>query len=422
MAVIETLNLISKTMDDLIDFAVNDEYLSKEFEKFIEINELYTEKSSELAALVSDYILDEKTADNTSVLDYCAKNCTNRSQKIISALRKSYISVFKVNKILKNVYQCTSLASENNFELIPLTKMSNLRGIGLYDYIKARIIEIDNIFYILEIFDCYGAFREHMANTECIRCLIKYPESQTMYNKEKLKELEASTKLFYGKFTEIFGTDEIVMTNVLADEFIFEFNNLVSNKPNTAINKERYVNVNVEYKFFKQHDSEEDFIKNAVGGFSASEQTYDIGFFMDKDSGLYIVPFLGTVNEILRTNSIQNITGAKECLEYFLSSEKVSPNLIIKKTKEYKNFLDLINEALGTNFKDIREILGRHKAEWSTSQRFSPTMALYNSKTFEKMIGFEEEMENKAAHTGNIGRNEPCPCGSGKKYKNCCMA
>ena len=49
-------------------------------------------------------------------------------------------------------------------------------------------------------------------------------------------------------------------------------------------------------------------------------------------------------------------------------------------------------------------------------------MALYNSKTFEKMIGFEEEMENKAAHTGNIGRNEPCPCGSGKKYKNCCMA
>jgi preprotein translocase subunit SecA len=20
-----------------------------------------------------------------------------------------------------------------------------------------------------------------------------------------------------------------------------------------------------------------------------------------------------------------------------------------------------------------------------------------------------------------VGRNEPCPCGSGKKYKNCCM-
>ena len=23
---------------------------------------------------------------------------------------------------------------------------------------------------------------------------------------------------------------------------------------------------------------------------------------------------------------------------------------------------------------------------------------------------------------GKIGRNEPCPCGSGKKYKRCCLA
>ena len=22
----------------------------------------------------------------------------------------------------------------------------------------------------------------------------------------------------------------------------------------------------------------------------------------------------------------------------------------------------------------------------------------------------------------NVGRNDPCPCGSGKKYKKCCMA
>ncbi|MBO7679887.1 MAG: SEC-C domain-containing protein, partial [Thermoguttaceae bacterium] len=28
-----------------------------------------------------------------------------------------------------------------------------------------------------------------------------------------------------------------------------------------------------------------------------------------------------------------------------------------------------------------------------------------------------ETIRNK---TARIGRNEPCPCGSGKKYKNCC--
>ncbi|PJD00044.1 hypothetical protein GQ37_005775 [Janthinobacterium sp. BJB1] len=25
------------------------------------------------------------------------------------------------------------------------------------------------------------------------------------------------------------------------------------------------------------------------------------------------------------------------------------------------------------------------------------------------------------SHFGKIGRNNPCPCGSGKKYKRCCL-
>ena len=28
--------------------------------------------------------------------------------------------------------------------------------------------------------------------------------------------------------------------------------------------------------------------------------------------------------------------------------------------------------------------------------------------------------EDNMAHSDKIGRNDPCPCGSGKKYKNCC--
>jgi uncharacterized protein len=27
----------------------------------------------------------------------------------------------------------------------------------------------------------------------------------------------------------------------------------------------------------------------------------------------------------------------------------------------------------------------------------------------------------KAPNFGKVGRNEPCPCGSGKKYKRCCV-
>jgi preprotein translocase subunit SecA len=32
----------------------------------------------------------------------------------------------------------------------------------------------------------------------------------------------------------------------------------------------------------------------------------------------------------------------------------------------------------------------------------------------------DEELESEAAQKAKVGRNDPCPCGSGKKYKKCC--
>lgn len=34
--------------------------------------------------------------------------------------------------------------------------------------------------------------------------------------------------------------------------------------------------------------------------------------------------------------------------------------------------------------------------------------------------GKASDTETISAHTNKIGRNDPCPCGSGKKYKKCC--
>ncbi len=184
------------------------------------------------------------------------------------------------------------------------------------------------------------------------------------------------------------------------------------------ISKEKYT-TELEYKYFEiDNGKEEDFIKNATGGFSISDKPYDIGFFADETSGLYIIPFLGTFNEILKQNSLNTIENAKECIEYFITSDKVSPNLLIKKEKEFKNFIPLINNVFDKNFKDIREIISTFKEDWTIQNKFSPTMVLYNSKTFEKLIGIQNE---DAKETKNIGRNELCPCGSGKKYKNCCL-
>jgi len=55
---------------------------------------------------------------------------------------------------------------------------------------------------------------------------------------------------------------------------------------------------------------------------------------------------------------------------------------------------------------------------------------LYNLPEWDGIFSEEEQkefyMEQKKAHTivrsEKVGRNEPCPCGSGKKYKKCCAS
>ncbi len=97
-------------------------------------------------------------------------------------------------------------------------------------------------------------------------------------------------------------------------------------------------------------------------------------------------------------------------------------------------FLDGINESLKkenpiedmtedtvVNLGYDKELLFKNmvecKADW-----------LYNLAAWNELISEDKRKElykeQKASHTvvkgDKVGRNDPCPCGSGKKYKHCC--
>ncbi len=53
---------------------------------------------------------------------------------------------------------------------------------------------------------------------------------------------------------------------------------------------------------------------------------------------------------------------------------------------------------------------------------------LYNLEQWEGILSEERRKEltrefrqSKTAVSNKVGRNDPCPCGSGKKYKKCCL-
>ncbi|MCL2461145.1 MAG: SEC-C metal-binding domain-containing protein [Defluviitaleaceae bacterium] len=48
--------------------------------------------------------------------------------------------------------------------------------------------------------------------------------------------------------------------------------------------------------------------------------------------------------------------------------------------------------------------------------------AMYSPEDKERLIKEQRTSKTYVRETEKIGRNDPCPCGSGKKYKKCCGA
>lgn len=99
----------------------------------------------------------------------------------------------------------------------------------------------------------------------------------------------------------------------------------------------------------------------------------------------------------------------------------------------FGGFLDGINSSLKTGLvladlteeDDIRLDIDFEKLLYNMHE--AKANWLYNLVEWENVFSVEKMMEIKKqfntdhiATSNKVGRNEPCPCGSGKKYKKCC--
>ena len=79
-----------------------------------------------------------------------------------------------------------------------------------------------------------------------------------------------------------------------------------------------------------------------------------------------------------------------------------------------------INEILETNY-TYEDLLKTYKSTYLKNKLYSSATVLFCSKAFSQIFDvITEPQSEKPQITQKIGRNEPCPCGSGKKFKNCC--
>ena len=414
MSVVDSLNIIGKTIENILDFVANDKVLSEDFQQYLEINGIEIESEKEFNNVIIQYVLDMKMQNGLRVLEYYRRN-NKTYDEVIDALLNSFCSVFRVNKILSNAFDVTCLTSNVNLTIIPMVKMEHLKQIGKFDYIQARILELNRVQYILEIYDVISEFDVYKATTTAIKYMLQNPRTAYFKNDEKKVLLEKSVAEFNQKFDECFSAQFVVTTNKKVDNLIEFFNNYrLSGK------KEDYSSLiedveQLRYIKIDEFNCDDDtFLQNATGGFASHKEIYDVALWMDKKRGLYIVPFLKTFFKCFE----ENIEGKFDCVKEFLTSDKIPPSVIKYACEKYEKFFDVANEALGTKFDNLEELLFNTKASYIDSGVFSPVTVLFNSELFSAMLGIEEKKEDKKEN--QVGRNDLCPCGSGLKYKKCC--
>ena len=421
MLILEDLKEINDVIKELAEFIQNDEFVKPDFEEYIR-----TVNGMNLQSACFNYIF-ERNLDNKSILTLYLENTKKvpaSTKKIVKALMTSMSSIFEVKRVLQNGFDLNNIINEKNYSVVSLVKMTSFRGIGAGQYVVARIFKFEKAYYLLEISGVLPSSRKDDALRYSVAKIIQNPELVYFDNPEKQKEIEKNVKEIYDKFIKFFGKDEVVTTNKFADDLIGAFNDFAEGGEKIDIQDK--IQLPETYKFFdvsEFNNSYDNFLENSLGGFSSHKETYDLGIIFDKELGLYAVPFFETFNKVFE--NFESVENAKACVEFFLQNDKFSANIIKRVAECHENFMDVVNKLLNANY-TLEELLQHYKSRYLENKIFSSTTVLYKSKAFSKTLGIIEEDIEKPSLEGidlsKIGRNDPCPCGSGKKFKKCCGA
>ena len=428
MNIQERLDGINAVIKDIADFIHENAEIKEDFNEYLRTIGQNAKNGIPLQTAVFSYILERNVGEDLKSIPELflenGKKLSKDTKNIAKALENSISSVFQIKRVTKTGFELLNIVNERRYVITSLMKMSTFRGVGSGEFIIARIVEIDGDYYLLEISGVLSANRKTDAYRFAVAKIIQNPELVYLDNPEKQKEIEKDVADIYKKFVKYFGTTEIITTNKCADELIGLFNDFAEDGKKSDF--ESLIQEPEKYEFFNVsefNNSYDNFLENSLGGFSSHVETYDVGIIYDKELGLYAIPFYGTFNKIFEVKDYTKVTNYDSCIKYFLQNDKFSANLIKLVAEKHSNFMEIVNAVLAKNY-TLEELLNKYKRRYLKNKIISSTTVLYRSDAFSNTLGIIEEDENKPQIdlSQKIGRNDPCPCGSGKKFKKCCGA
>ena len=412
MTVIEKIADINEVIKDIFTFTQENETIKSDFYEYLSTIGAHNISLNQMEKVFLPYVF-ERRIEGKSILEMFSEVAKNK--EIADALVKSQSSIFEIKKILKNGFELLNLLNEKTYTVLSLTKMTNFRGVYAGQFIVARIFELRGENYVIEISSILSHSQKDEALRFAVMKLVQDPKLLYLDNEEKENEIKSTVTEMYEKFISAFGKDIILTTNKYADEIIGAFNE------DEAIDLSDKISKLETPRFFhvKELDNNySNFLENSLGGFASHSEEYDVAVIFDKEKGLYAIPFYETFTKIFEGQEVEK---AKECIQYFLSNDSIPDSILERVSNQNKNFMEKINEILEKEY-TFEELLKEYKSEYLNNRLYSSATVLYCSTAFSQVFDViaTPKPQQAEAPAQKVGRNEPCPCGSGKKFKNCC--
>ena len=153
----------------------------------------------------------------------------------------------------------------------------------------------------------------------------------------------------------------------------------------------------IVFRWLAERDSDRDFqatVQALLEQFPPERVTYDLGMAL-------IIDAIAVAGEQLRTQVMDFYQANRETL----SSDLPEKNL--------KSFFDLGKQRVKTMLRG--NYLGNYGGLPGELQRM-----LHQPTATEETASVRKTLPPIVRDRPKVGRNDPCPCGSGKKYKHCC--
>lgn len=412
MTVIEKINEINEAIKEVFKFTQENETVRNDFSEYLATIGARDISLNQMEKIFLPYIF-ERRINDVSILEMYRETASNKD--VAEGLIKAQASIFEIKRVLKNGFELRNLINEKIYTVLSLTKMTNFRGVYAGQFIVARIFESEGEYYVIEISSILSHSQKDEAMRYAVMKLVQDPKLLYLNNPEKEAEIQAVVAEMYEKFTKAFDEDVILTTNQHADDIIGAFNDGeevdLSDKGS-----------NLEaLKFFhvKELDNNySNFLENSLGGFASHSEVYDVAVIFDKVKGLYAIPFYETFTQIFEGKEVE---GKNDCVKYFLTNDSIPDTILERVSAKYKNFMEVVNEVLEKEY-TFEELIKEYKSEYLKNRLYSSATVLYCSNAFSSVFDVisAPKEEQAVISAEKVGRNEPCPCGSGKKFKNCC--